>query len=289
MNIILSRKGFDSQYGGKPSPILPDGQLVPLPIPSRHDKFTLSDINFPKIDIHKLAADLSRGRYGANTRVHLDPDLSREPSSRIPGWRPALGQTGNAQSHLNSEGVGKNDLFLFFGWFRMVECRNGVWRYISKAPDLHIIFGWLEVGDVLPIVQDRSGCLKRYPWIADHPHVSDPKQYNDPRNTLYIAAQRSRLTQRRGPGGGRFEKFHEHLVLTRPGSSRSTWSLPGWFMPTDHRVPLSYHRNTALWKRAGNKVTLKSVAKGQEFVLHANSYPTVKVNNWLERMFEVRR
>jgi hypothetical protein len=33
MNVILSRKGFDSQYGGYPSPVLPDGRMISLPIP----------------------------------------------------------------------------------------------------------------------------------------------------------------------------------------------------------------------------------------------------------------
>ena len=43
MKVILSRKGFDSQYGKMPSPILPDGTLLSLPIPSKIDletKFT---------------------------------------------------------------------------------------------------------------------------------------------------------------------------------------------------------------------------------------------------------
>jgi len=35
MKLILSRKGFDSTYGGYPSPILPDGTLLSLPIPNR--------------------------------------------------------------------------------------------------------------------------------------------------------------------------------------------------------------------------------------------------------------
>jgi hypothetical protein len=33
MKVILSRKGFDSEYGGIASPILPDGTLLSLPIP----------------------------------------------------------------------------------------------------------------------------------------------------------------------------------------------------------------------------------------------------------------
>jgi hypothetical protein len=34
MKVILSRKGFDSSYGGFASPILPDGRIISLPIPS---------------------------------------------------------------------------------------------------------------------------------------------------------------------------------------------------------------------------------------------------------------
>lgn len=34
MKIILSRKGFDSQFGGEGNPILPDGTLLSFPIPS---------------------------------------------------------------------------------------------------------------------------------------------------------------------------------------------------------------------------------------------------------------
>lgn len=34
MKVILSGKGFDSSYGGQASPILPDGTLLSLPIPS---------------------------------------------------------------------------------------------------------------------------------------------------------------------------------------------------------------------------------------------------------------
>ncbi|MFC1955807.1 hypothetical protein ACFLWZ_04680 [Chloroflexota bacterium] len=49
MKVILSRKGFDSSYGGYPSPILPDGRLISLPIPSPHsyeDSFHYSDLRW---------------------------------------------------------------------------------------------------------------------------------------------------------------------------------------------------------------------------------------------------
>ena len=31
--VILSRKGFDSKYGGRPSPIFENGNIFSLPIP----------------------------------------------------------------------------------------------------------------------------------------------------------------------------------------------------------------------------------------------------------------
>jgi len=45
MKIILSRKGFDSEAGGYPSPILPDGTMLSLPIPS-YDKICFVNIGY---------------------------------------------------------------------------------------------------------------------------------------------------------------------------------------------------------------------------------------------------
>ena len=55
MKVILSRKGFDSSYGGIPSPILPDGRLVSFPIPSPSDCFQLADINSGHNEIRVVA------------------------------------------------------------------------------------------------------------------------------------------------------------------------------------------------------------------------------------------
>ena len=106
MKLILSRKGFDSSAGGIASPILPDGRMISLPIPSRGDDFTFADINVPGVDLAALLAGLSRQQHAINDRVHLDPDIDRSAGNRLPGWRPALGQTGAAQTHLEGQGVG---------------------------------------------------------------------------------------------------------------------------------------------------------------------------------------
>lgn len=270
--IVLSRKGFDGSYGGMPSPILPDGRLVPLPIPAKHDNFTMGDLSVGDIDLGGLLDDLSRGRHGLSTTIHLDPDLDRRADLRLPGWRPSLGQTGAAQAHLASQGVGAGDAFLFFGWFRQVERYGQRWRFAPGAPNLHVLFGWLEVGEVLPIVADRARNLARHPWIANHPHVASPAHYDNPRNTLYIAAERSRLASD-SMGGGVFSRFKPELQLTAPGGSRSQWRLPAWFHPDATRRPLSYHGDPERWRLLHSECRLRAVSKGQEFVLHAQDYP----------------
>jgi hypothetical protein len=282
MRLILSRKGFDSSYGGMPSPILPDGRLVPLPIPARHDSYTLNDLLGLEPQLEKLVSDLSRGRVTINTTVHVDPDLSPRWRPRVNGWRPALGQTGAAQTHLAACGVGADSVFLFFGWFREVESAKGRWRFVPRAPHLHVIFGWLEVAEVLSIVSARAECLARHPWISGHPHVIAPDHYTDARNALYVARKRSRYSTAAEYGGGYFPRYLPSLRLTLPGSSRSVWSLPSWFMPRADRAPLSYHAQSNRWQKGAEGVTLRSVAKGQEFVLNMTQYP--EADGWLRQV-----
>ncbi|MCP3713073.1 hypothetical protein M3I54_40395 [Paraburkholderia sp. CNPSo 3274] len=282
MKLCFSRKGFDSQYGRIPSPILPDGRIVPLPIPAAHDDLTMKDVDLEGVDLEGLLSDLSRGRLSIATHVHLDPDLDRAADHRLPGWRPALGQTGSAQGHLARQRFGVGDIFLFFGWFRRVERTRDRWRYAPLAPNLHVIFGWLEVAEVLPIVTQRAECLSRHPWIAAHPHVAKPDHYNSPLNHLYIAGTASRYAPHSVFAAGRFTKFNDLLRLSAEGYTRTVWRLPGWFMPGNARPPLSYHPEGDCWVRDDECVLLRSAAKGQEFVLDAEYYP--EAQSWLRTL-----
>jgi len=275
INLVLSRKGFDSANGAIPSPILPDGRMVSLPIPSRTDDYSLADLDVTDIDVTQLVSDL--GGPG-DARVHLDPDLQRPAARRMPGWRPALGQTGAAQSHLAAEGIGTGDAFLFFGWFRQVEFVQGRWRYQRVAPHVHALFGWLEVDAVLSIVTARKQCLADHAWIADHPHVAKPEHYDNQRNTLYVAPERSQHDSALR-GGGRFETYAPELRLTTPGATRSLWTLPAWFHPGANRLALTYHKDPKRWKTTEHGCELRSVAIGQEFVLHGKHYP--ELSSWV--------
>jgi hypothetical protein len=120
VKLVLSRKGFDSSSGGAPSPILPDGTMFSLPVPLARSVKTYNDIRKGRDEstMVRLVEDLTGGNIGRDALAHLDPDLHHAALDRAPGWRPCFGQTDAAQTHLEGCGVGRGDLFLFFGWFR---------------------------------------------------------------------------------------------------------------------------------------------------------------------------
>ncbi len=275
MKLVLSRKGFDSSYGGMPSPILPDGTLLPLPIPSRYDTKTMADAvpDFPELDVMLRGLRGRRSKVSPSLRVHEDPVLSHKAPP--PGWRPSLGQTGAAASHLRRQSVGSGDLFLFFGWFRQAERAAGGWQWAEDAEDIHVFFGWLEVDAVVPVVSGRESALERFPWLSEHPHVAGPEHYTDKRNTVYVGQERSAILPAPTVGGGRFPKYTPRLRLTAPsaGGRRSRWLLPECFFPTDGCKPLTYHSRMERWSRCPEGALLDSVARGQEFVLDADEYP----------------
>lgn len=288
MRIVFSRKGFDSQYGRVASPIFPDGRMVSIPIPSRDDPHRLDQLNVDGIDLVEVVEHLTDRRIHAGTAIHLDPDIDPHIIARPQGWRPSFGQIAAAQSHLRNQGISQGDLFLFFGWFRNVEHANGTWRFVRGAPDIHAMFGWLQVGECVLIGRDADAAVAQRPWLAGHPHVVGAQTYADDNNCLYIAADELILGGRPTglPGAGVFGTFRDDLRLTAPAASgRSTWQLPTWFMPVGERPPLSYHRKPSLWQRAGASVQLKTVGKGQEFVLDAKHYP--EAIPWLQTLFQV--
>ena len=69
-------------------------------------------------------------------------------------------------------------------------------------------------------------------------------------------------------------RYDDRLRLTAPGASRSVWRLPDWFYPSGGRPPLGSHaRNLERWSRTEDGTLLRSVPRGQEFVLDGDFYP----------------
>ena len=96
----------------------------------------------------------------------------------------------------------------------------------------------------------------------------------DPSNTLYVASERLDLgIPVAKPGAGVFSRSEEKRVPTAPSQSVLYWRLPAWFCPEGRKTPLSYHPDRSRWKRECDYSYLRSVGRGQEFVLDLEQYP----------------
>lgn len=278
MKLILSRKGFDSAHGGCPSPIL-YRQLCSLPIPDKESPTVYEKISFDGCSIAQMVQDLTRGRVRRADGAHLDPDLRSDALPRAAGWRPIFGQAAAAQKHLANQEIGPGDLFLFFGCFRHAGQAGGIFRFLRDAQNLHVIFGWLQVGRVMPAT---DGLVAELPWAAGHPHLSAPARYKN--NTLYFASDRLSSIRINASGGGTFERLTPELILsqTDPYLGCSKWRLPRWFNPGE-RPPLSYHSKAARWTQCESSMSVQSAYPGQEFVLDLDHYPEAR--GWLRSIF----
>lgn len=240
-----------------PSPIINGKQLLPFPIPSagdttRYDALTYQGKSYATI-LHEL-----NNQFSAQT-CHLDPDLIQEV---LPGRNKsvaAFGQEGAAQRHLEKHNVQENDLFLFFGWFREAREIDGIYRFVENAPDLHVIYGYLQIGKFLKTREEMQAEL------PDHPHSTGT--HKEP-NCIYLPT-RKLFGVENIPGAGMFP-FQEDLILTERDKSklpnerilRSRWKKD--FLKDFLGIKtfsMTYHRNSF------KDSFFQSVARGQEFII----------------------
>lgn len=257
MKIILSRKGFDSQNGGQPSPILPDGTLLSLPIPYRKG-IVFSDVlqnNDSYLDIIKQLKP--RTLINDNTFCHLDPDIRIDAISRDTKWNGLFGQSGGAQTHLENEKVKDGDIFLFFGWFKQTEMTEKGLRYVRGAPDLHVIYGYLQIAKKYTTLTSLEDSVKY------HPHA----EFDEVNNCIYEASKHLSFDKSK-LGYGTFD-FKKSLVLTKEGESRSKWELPQIFK----NVTISHHNDNSF-----KNGYFQSAMIGQEFVVEDNE----DITNWMK-------
>ena len=294
MKLILSRKGFDSAAGGIPSPIFsgPSNRMISFPIPGRsRTRYCDIDVDVgggESCSMGHLVHVLSKGKAHSGWPMHLDPDLDRKALTRHEHWRPLFGQAGAAQTHLEKQGVDVGDLFLFFGWFREVESHHETWRYVPGAPDKHVLFGWLQIGEIVPVDERIK---ERLPWALEHPHVARPLRAGKGKEAIYVASKWLTLpdgAKTRHPGAGTFS-YNDNLVLTERQKSRSNWLLPEWFLPAFQKPTLSYHTNPNKWNVSSNRVgvRLKTVGRGQEFVIDID-YAAGEASLWIDNLIQHR-
>lgn len=258
MKIILSRKGFDSGNGGKPSPILPDGTLLSMPIPTTgSDIIKYSDLNYANKTYLDIAKELNP-RFPF-TYCHLDPDIRKSITNRNSDWKPLFGQCGSAQGHLTNHFIEVGDIFLFFGWFKQTEWEKpGKLRFVRNSPELHIIYGYLQIGE---IVKEKNRIIKEFNW---HPH-SDEIHLERVNNTIYVASDKLSLDNSLS-GFGMFN-LKKRCILTKSGMTRAKWDLPEYFKD----VTITRHD-----KNSFKEDHFQSVTIGQEFVIYAKD----EIINW---------
>ena len=263
MKVILSRKGFDSSYGGCASPILPDGTMLSMPIPGGEaSQLKFEDIKYGENTYLDIWDKLYSKHKTDKLYCHLDPDIRADARVKpVDNWVAAFGQTDTAQKHLHNRGVSKGDLFLFFGWFRKTD-EN--YKYLPDDMDKQIIYGYLQIGDI----ENGDEIKNNYPW---HPHAKG-KYSSD--NTLYVAAEKLIIDGKQTdlPGFGTF-KYKEELVLTKDNLSRSKWKInPEWDID-------NFFENNTISFHSKNSIKdgyFQSVYRGQEFVISEND----KVTQW---------
>jgi len=227
MKVILSRKGFDSSCGGSPS-LIYNNKLITIPIPGADSEIRYKDLIFEEsINFIKVMKDLGITYY---SEAHLDPDLRRSIyGKRESEWRPIFGQDQASLSILESAKIGKGDLFVFYGWFRDVINSNGTFQYKKGAKDLHVIYGYFEIDEVIDLTKEDS---KIPSFCSYHPHVVLKDDYNkrSNKNTIFIASRN--LSFDDSKPGAAFFNYNERLVLTDLNKkNRSSWKLPLFFKP----------------------------------------------------------
>ncbi|MBQ6194803.1 MAG: hypothetical protein IJM78_00040 [Prevotella sp.] len=266
MKVVLSRKGVDSQYGKLASPILPDGTLLSLPIPS-DDELTYSEIKWNGSSYWDIILSLkSKTTLQKYSHCHLDPDLRECSIARGTGWKQAFGQTGSSLTELRDYGVSVGDLFLFFGWFRETEYKDGGLRYKFRARDLHVIYGYMQIGDIIDKYMDIPD------WLKYHPHANYRNYktaWEKRQNAIYLPSEHLSFAPNL-PGAGTF-KYDKRYVLTKSGFSRSRWEFP----KNMEGIPISHNPNG--WKQN----YFQSAARGQEFVIE--SLPSLM--EWVNHLF----
>lgn len=261
--VILSRKGFDSSAGGKPSFIYGD-RLISLPIPGKGSGIGYKDISFDQnTKLEKIMREVGIKHY--DSECHLDPDIKFDSIlNRHKGWNPAFGQADIAEKVLRKNNVGPGDIFLFYGWFKKIEIKDGKFKYIQNAPNLHIIFGFLEVDEVLDL-NDSGVEIPQY--LETHPHVINKDKYLNS-NRLYV-----------GKNAGTFH-FNDSLVLTKKREKRSRWELPSYF----EKEKFLGGTNKSILPN-GN-VRIEFVGRNNQEVLITDSSDVVE---WAEKIIETNR
>lgn len=305
MKIIFSRKGFDTANGFLQSPIFEDKTYFSLPIPY--------DEGIPFADVHyKCNGDKSMNLMDLLNQLgnfkpvtgekrpvinsdlcHFDPDIADNVTieGRDEPWQRGFGQLNGAQTHLEGDGKVKRekveigDLFIFFGRFQNVIENAGKYEYDTKKSDQrHIIFGWLQIDEIVPI-NPKENRKSKYPLLKNHPHYNWDAHK---KNVIYLPTEKLTINPKLD-GCGTFKKYDEKFSLSKDNKNMGVWKLPNCFHK-ENKLQLSYHDDDKCWGKQEDSgfFNLETADIGQEFVLNCNNATEAtkaEIHKWLENLF----
>ena len=188
MKLILSRKGFDTSSGGRPSIIDEDDNLISIPIPDYLDEVRYTELH--NGDFVKRIEQVYDNAFGDVKPMpdrqflgqmnlsycHPDPNITNYFGNE--DFLGSLGLNTRPWGLDKNEIVEKDDIFLFFGCFKKL-----------KEDKVHYaIWGYLQVDEVLSI-NELNDEETAYYWRRTHnPHLNKAK-YGNESNTLYVAKE----------------------------------------------------------------------------------------------------
>lgn len=302
MKVVLSKKGVDSSNCSNPVKAKSGEELLFVPIPSLKEKVGYEDIKYSKDKtmFDKAKENIKNCKFLMKVPIeclnkelkvgcHLDPQLKNYYGND--NFLASFGQVEKAQKYLENNEIGVGDLFLFYGWF-----------YDEKAhKDKHIIWGYMQVGDVLTFNEDgtvnsckqerdkkltREDVEKEYQFLKNQPHWENTENYPFKRNnTIYIAKKYFNDDEKSNIKGYGVFKYNEKLALTDSNADRkSDWCVPNL-------------ANVKIMKSSGKENDHYSfdsdgrinIAKGygQEFVLVERSDEVLSWAKWLLELEKV--
>jgi hypothetical protein len=284
--IILSRKGVDERAGGFPS-VICDGRLLSIPIPETEfaHSLTYEGVRLPPGpwegfgNFGELVNQLNSPRrepVRSTRHVHLDPDIRPDLHGDAAQCRSTLGQCCRADAQLR--GVGKQDLFLFFGWFSEHRITGTTIERLRR--DEHTIWGWLQTDQPTRNVSPQASPSHAH----EHRRLSQDAHAGG-HNSLYPALRH--LTFLPDVAGcGAFSRWSARLRLTHPAcrqGCRSLWRLPSFFFER-----LSGVGGAATWVREGDSAVVQIVGQQQEYILEVPQDPLAQeqIRSWLQSLWE---
>lgn len=293
MHVILSRKGFDSSYGGSPSIILPNNKMISFPIPVESPEIgtASSDIKFENINLTleeifknlKLENKIRIGKTrknSANLSYHLDPEIQNITALRNNKYG-TLGQRDAALGHIlnvlnKAKALKKSDfekaaggtsfpvdiLFLFFGRFVKV---NGAWT--ATGNQFHSVWGYLHATKLFKISTSHNSISQKYEQLKNHPHYKNAQNYAS-LNGIFVGEKYGTLN------------FTDNLLLTdtKKGSCISDWNIK----PLGFINSMTYNAKAMATAKASGNSSFRVAAKGQEFVV--TDFDKTKMDDWLKKV-----